>query len=230
MWGFFFVLAGVLLFGFNLGVLPLAYKSVVFSWAMLLTLFGLIHGFVYRHYCFGLIATAVGIFWLAVKLGLPHPEFGKIIIPLALIVIGVKVLFRKKKSSDSCCYMNSSKEEELPEEGRIAETCVFSGSKRVLRSQLFKGGEVNCVFGGSEIDLSATQLAVGTTNIEINCVFGGATLIVPASWTVRHKVHAIFGGFVDRSSIPVDHKDPDRILLITGSCVFGGAELRYSET
>ncbi len=229
VWGGLFVMAGFLLFGFNAGVLPIEFKRIVFSWATLLTIFGLVQLVFHRHFTLGILATTLGGYLLWIKMGFPHPNFGNIILPVILILIGMKVLVRHGRHGPICCGRVVRPSNVAPEEGRIDESAVFSGSKRIFRGQIFHGGEINCVFGGTEIDLTEADLPLGVTNLEINCVFGGVTLMVPEHWTVHHKVHALFGGFVDRSSIPHDQKDHQRILQISGSCVFGGGEVRYSK-
>lgn len=229
VWGGLFVLAGVLLLGFNTGMLPLEYKRIVFSWAMLLSVLGVVQLLIYRHVIFGALLTLFGGYLLWIKLGFPHPEVGKIILPFLLVFVGLKVLLRHgRRTGPMCCGKVIRPSESVLEEGRIEENAIFSGTKRVFRGQLFRGGEINCIFGGSEIDLTESQLAVGITNLEVNCVFGGVTITVPERWTVHHKVHALFGGFVDRSSMPHDQKDHERVLQITGSCIFGGGEIRYT--
>lgn len=228
VWGGLFVLAGFLLLGFNTGMLPVEYKRIVFSWAMFLSVFGLVQLLVYRHIAFGLLLSAMGGYLLWIKLGFPHPHLSNLILPVILVLIGFKVLFRHRRHTPRFCGKVIRPKEVVIEEGRIEENAIFSGTKRIFRGQVFRGGEVNCVFGGTEIDLTESQLPVGITNLEVNCVFGGVTLTVPERWTVHHKVHSLFGGFVDRSSMPHDQKDHERILEISGSCVFGGGEIRYT--
>ena len=79
-----------------------------------------------------------------------------------------------------------------------------------------------------ELDLSQARLEPGSTSLEVNCVFGGIVLTVPESWVVQLRTSCIAGDFVDRGHVPDDQKDATRVLLVRGSCVFGGGEIKYT--
>ena len=114
------------------------------------------------------------------------------------------------------------------EKGKISETNVFGGSRVVFENEEFKGGEINNVFGGSEIDLSAATLAEGENILEINCVFGGVKIIVPQGWNIKLRMDSVMGGFHDKRKAfgANDETNRSRILIIKGSAIFGGGELR----
>ena len=90
---------------------------------------------------------------------------------------------------------------------------------------VFKGGELNAVFGGLTLDLRRTNLAEGETHLEVNAVFGGITIFVPSEWLIETHLDTVFGGFQD-NRMPKEPLDPTRKLIIVGSCVFGGGEIR----
>ena len=86
---------------------------------------------------------------------------------------------------------------------------------------------MTAVFGGSELDLTKATLAPGRNELEVTCVFGGITVIVPDSWYVSIEVTPVLGGFSDsrkKSSLVVP--DSSSMLVITGTVVFGGGELK----
>ena len=89
----------------------------------------------------------------------------------------------------------------------------------------FKGGDMNAVFGGISLDLRRTNLPVGETRLEVNAVFGGITIFVPSDWYVETHLDSVFGGFKD-NRVPKEPLDTTKKLIIVGSCVFGGGELR----
>jgi predicted membrane protein len=235
VWGVCFILAGILLLGFNTGFLPLEYKQVVFSWPMLLVVAGVINLVCARHFMIGLILSALGLFLLSPRMGVVCPNIGNLILPAILVLVGGIVLFRRRccpHPSIRSCKRGCGDSPEVLEAnstmGRFEENNIFGGSKRKFQDVLFHGGEVNCIFGGSELDLSKARLDEGITHLEVNCVFGGIAIIVPSNWTVQIKVSSVFGDFVDRGRVPSEVADPSRILRITGNCVFGGGEIRYS--
>jgi predicted membrane protein len=111
-------------------------------------------------------------------------------------------------------------------EGFIHEENVFSGGKQRVMHQEFRGGHINCVFGGSEVDLTQATLAEGISELEVNTIFGGVTLIVPADWKIQLKMTSIMGGFADKRSYVKESPDPSRMLIIKGSTIFGGGEIK----
>ena len=75
------------------------------------------------------------------------------------------------------------------------------------------------------LDLRHTNLPVGETILEINAVFGGIAILVPSDWYIETHLDSVFGGFKD-SRDPQDPTDKTKKLVIVGSCVFGGGELK----
>ena len=78
--------------------------------------------------------------------------------------------------------------------------------------------------GGSEINLLLADIKHEVV-LEINNVFGGTKLIVPANWDVKNDVTAIFGGIEDKRSMNTTPPDPSKVLVIKGTCLFGGIEV-----
>jgi predicted membrane protein len=112
------------------------------------------------------------------------------------------------------------------EEGYIDEVNIFSGSKHRVVNQVFKGGKVTNIFGGTEIDLMSATIPEGRTELTIECIFGGVTLIVPADLKVVLNVTAVMGGFSDKRLVIKEPSDANRILVIRGSAIFGGGEIK----
>jgi hypothetical protein len=79
--------------------------------------------------------------------------------------------------------------------------------------------------GGSEIDLTQADFT-GTVKIDTTNIFGGTKLIVPPTWDVQSDVTAIFGGVDDKRQISGVNLDPKKILILDGTCMFGGIEIR----
>jgi predicted membrane protein len=101
---------------------------------------------------------------------------------------------------------------------------MFGGTKKNVISKDFKGGEVTCVFGGAEINLSQADIN-GKVVLEMHQVFGGTKLIVPPHWQVNHQETVAFmGGIEDRRPDTKD-TDPNKILILKGTSVFGGLDI-----
>lgn len=109
----------------------------------------------------------------------------------------------------------------------VNEVAIFGGVTRQFFSKDFKGGRVTAVFGGTELSFINADIK-GPVSMEVNNIFGGSKLVIPSSWTVKHNISAIFGGIEDkRQVIPGSGpSDPEKILFLHGTCLFGGLEIR----
>ncbi len=98
----------------------------------------------------------------------------------------------------------------------------LGGKKLSINYQDFKGGEVSCFMGGSEIHLEDAKIN-GEATIEFSVMMGGAQIYVPADWNVVNNITSIMGG-VEVSG--EDTKtDPNKTLILEGSALMGGVEI-----
>lgn len=107
---------------------------------------------------------------------------------------------------------------------KLDAAAIFGGVKKNIVSKNFLGGEAVSIFGGSEIDLSKSDIN-GTVKIDVTAILGGAKLIVPPNWTVRQEVAAIFGGVDDKREIHTLTTDPNKVLVLKGTAFMGGIEI-----
>jgi hypothetical protein len=111
-------------------------------------------------------------------------------------------------------------------EDYIDSTTIFGGTKKNIISKNFKGGEVISVFGGTELNLTQADIQHPIV-IDTTQIFGGTTLIVPAHWDVKSEVTAIMGGVDDKRPImPHSSYDPNKVLVIKGTTLFGGLNIK----
>ena len=235
--GLLFLTAGALLFAFNAGFLAPEYKCVVFSWQMLLAAIGFVMLFSRSSWIGGIIMMLIGGFFLLPKLQIERLEFltnnGWAI---ALIVVGILVMYCaifSKGCKAGVIVMTSDKKWRSKKcgsddsgSGYIDRNCVFSGGKEKMDIKNFKGGDINSVFGGIELDLSDAQLAEGVHHLELNSVFGGIVIYVPIEWNIEIKQTQFFGAFVDNRPKPAFQIDEKRMLIIEANAVFGGGEIK----
>jgi predicted membrane protein len=227
--GFFVILAGLLLLAFNFDILPYGWKHVFFSWQMLLIVIGAISIFGNDSKMPGLILMLIGGFFIIPEIFVMHISFTRLFWPLILIIIGVMILSKRRindRWKQKFEYKFGQTVSSPAEEGYINEENIFSGSKRRVTNQVFKGGKISNVFGGTEIDLTQATLAEGKTELIIECIFGGVTLIVPADWKVVLNISAVLGGFSDKRVVVKEPSDPNKVLIIRGSAIFGGGEIK----
>jgi predicted membrane protein len=156
-----------------------------------------------------------------------HISFIKLFWPLLLIGIGLMILFKRGYMDrwQSHRHMNINTSTTHYDEGYFNETNIFSGSKHKVVNQVFKGGKISNIFGGTEIDLTQATLAEGRSELIIECMFGGVTLIVPSDWKVVLNMSSIMGGFSDKR-MHIKESGDSRILIVKGTAIFGGGEIK----
>ncbi len=226
--GVIVIIAGILLLIEKTGFLPYEIHHVIFSWPMLLIAIGVVSFFSGESRTPGTILIVIGgVFLLSrifeVSFNVMHLGW-----PLILIVIGILILVKRSPGNlwpRRFPTMNNMNVSDLSD-GFIHEENIFSGGKQRVVHQVFRGGQINCIFGGSEVDLTQSTLAEGISELEINTIFGGVTLIVPADWKIQLKMTSIMGGFADKRSYVKESPDPSRMLVIKGSTIFGGGEIK----
>lgn len=229
IFGLLLITAGILLIGFNTGMLPEVYRHVIFSWPMILVAIGFMNIFSKESFFTGIILLLVGGFFLLPRL-LPLPEdFHHNFWPGLLIIIGILIIMRRTIFHNHLHkhFNNEATSELRNESGYIIVNNVFGGGKHKIPPTEFRGGKVSNIFGGTELDLSQATLAPGTNILEVNCIFGGASIIVPADWNVQVQVTSILGGFADKRSVINNAATAgDRELIIKGSAIFGGGDIK----
>jgi predicted membrane protein len=100
---------------------------------------------------------------------------------------------------------------------------VFSGIKKKILSKQFAGGDIVCIFGGSEINLTNADF-VSPITLELTQVFGGTKLVVPGNWEIRSEIAAIFGEVDDKRPQPVNAIS-EKTIILKGTVIFGGVEV-----
>jgi predicted membrane protein len=234
--GFFLILAGTLLLASKLGA-PL--PRWIFSWPVILIAVGLFLGI--RHNFrnpASLILIIIGGINLIDRM-YPELNFHNFIAPVIIILIGLVFVFRpagglfaNRKKWDEANIdaphksVQFTKGEKSNEEGDYIDSIsVFGGVKKIILSKNFKGGEITCFMGGAEINLSQADMQ-GPTALDVTQVFGGTKIIVPAHWYIKTEVITVFGGIEDKRPLVAANMDLNKLLIIRGTSVFGGIDIR----
>jgi hypothetical protein len=120
---------------------------------------------------------------------------------------------------------------EDPEANEIALTGIFGPLAYRSRATAFRGGTVDCWYGGGTIDLRGATLDPAGATLRVRAIFGGASIVVPADWNVSLAVIGLGGAGDGR---PAADRSPDKPRLeIRGFAIFGGfgvtSEIREEE-
>ncbi|MDN3658071.1 DUF5668 domain-containing protein [Ferruginibacter paludis] len=217
----------------------------LFSWPMILILVGIYSGVKHNFRNNGwIILVGVGGFFLVSDF-IPSLGLQPLFWPLVIIGVGILFILRPNKKSwvDFNADININKQTTsttdvygVPQSPVVAGSIdssdflnvrsVFSGVVKNIVSKNFQGGRISCVFGGAEIDLSQADIN-GTVILKLEAVFGGVKLVIPPHWSVQNDIEGVFHGIDDKRRFNPDATiNPGKILILKGSAVFGGVEIR----
>jgi hypothetical protein len=107
-----------------------------------------------------------------------------------------------------------------PEADEVALVAIFGPLAFTSRSQSFRGGTIDCWYGGGMIDLREARLAPEGAHLKVRAVFGGGQILVPDSWPVETHIVGLGGAGDTRSSSERTTEGPT--LTIEGQALFGG--------
>lgn len=226
--GVLLIIFGSLFLVDNFNLMPYDVSYYLFNLKGFLLLIGIVFLSTKENKTPGIVMVSIASFFilsdfLSYEFNFYWYETKKVFWPLLLIVIGLVILSRRK-GTQATSYRSGTNESNSD---YLNNTNVLGGGDVVINSQNFKGGKVTSIMGGGKYDFSQAALAEGIHEIDLLTMFGGASFIVPSDWTVRVEVTALFGGFSDKRKIHVDAShDPSKELVIKGTVLFGGGELK----
>ena len=87
-------------------------------------------------------------------------------------------------------------------------------------SRNFRGGRLECWYGGGVLDLRDATLAPEGATLQVRAVFGGGQILVPADWKVVSTVSGM-GGLQDIRDAKGYAADAPE-LVIEGTLIAGG--------
>lgn len=237
--GLILVAVGAVLLLRNIG---LVIPGWLFSWPMILILVGIYSGFKhnFRNNSW-LILIGVGGFFLVNEF-IPNLGLEPLFWPLVIIGAGVIFIVRPGKNNwlDFKKDIDQNQWKNVPGSGfqtlatdilidstdYLLVRSVFSGIVKKVVSKNFQGGHISCVFGGAEIDFSQADIN-GQIILKLEAVFGGIKLVVPPHWAIQNELDGVFHGVDDKRRFNPDATiNPGKVLILKGSAVFGGIEIK----
>ncbi|MFO7658428.1 MAG: DUF5668 domain-containing protein [Bacteroidales bacterium] len=219
--GVLVIIAGLALLLSNFDFFSYEIKRYIFRWEVLLMGIGLVSIISSEHKGFGVVLFVVGgLFFFKDIFGF-QIDFWKLFWSALLIIVGLSILFHNKTHHrHGKAFMSASADV-------LDEVTIMGGSEKIIHSQNFQGGKLTSIFGGQKLIFTKAKLASGQNALELFAIFGGFELILPDEWDVKVKITPIFGGFVDKRIVhPESGHNSDKELLIYGTVIFGGGEIK----
>jgi predicted membrane protein len=141
---------------------------------------------------------------------------GEFILPSVIIIIGVWLIFSKKKGTNTKVYSDST----------LDNFCLFSGSDIINDSSDFQGGNLGAAFGGIDVNLRDANI-IGTEPIMIDAfvAFGGIDIKVPMDWKVEIRGIPLFGGWSNKTKR--ENVNTNKVLIVKCLVLFGGLDVKH---
>ncbi len=198
----------------------------IFTWEFILIAIGVSIG-VRRGFrdMTAVIMIFIGLLFLARHEGFIPFSLSKFIWPVAIIVAGILIIVRPKRSFrwGGRIYTGMDTGENVDNDF-LDSVAIFWGARRNVLSKNFKKGEVVNIFGGTELNFTQADITE-TAVIDVVAIFGGVKIIVPPDWDVRINLVHIFGGTDDKRSVQPSLNNK-KVLMLTGTVIFGGVDVR----
>lgn len=166
-----------------------------------------------------LILVGLGLLLTLHKLG--QGDLGDLVGPMTVIATGVAiVMFSLKKRRGVPPELQRNP-------GFLHGTAILSGVKQRPLGAGFQGGEMTAIFGGFELDLRQVEMEGDSARLDFFILFGGGDIRIPEHWEVVNHATAIAGGVEDRTSHGMLQEQGKPRLILTGTTLFGGVEIKH---
>ena len=219
LWGIAFIVVGLILAGNAIGITNI---DIFFDgwWTLFIIVPCFIGLFNDSDKTGNVIGLVIGGTLLLACQGLLNFEMvWKLVVPVALVIIGVSIIFKDSihgKINSEISKINKSQKD-------IPSYCAtFSEQNANFENEEFKGADLTAVFGGVKYDLRQAIINSDTV-IKAESIFGGVEIYVPSNVKVKIKSTPIFGGVTDKS---VHNQESEHTIYINSTCIFGGVDIK----
>ena len=219
LWGIAFIVVGLILAGNAIGITNI---DIFFDgwWTLFIIVPCFIGLFNDSDKTGNVIGLVIGGALLLACQGLLNFEMvWKLVVPVALVIIGVSIIFKDSihgKINSEISKINKSQKD-------IPSYCAtFSEQNANFDNEEFKGADLTAVVGGVKCDLRQALINSDTV-IKAESIFGGVEIYVPSNVKVKIKSTPIFGGVTDKS---VHNQESEHTIYINSTCIFGGVDIK----
>ncbi|HEX9984832.1 MAG TPA: DUF5668 domain-containing protein [Thermoanaerobaculia bacterium] len=194
-------------------------ERITIWWPVVLILIGLVKLFDDRGgRGAGIILTLVGAVILLGNLDIVNWNVFELI-PLIIAGVGAKLVW------DALVRRRERTSADHDPGSTVSAFAMMAGIKRRNISTSFRGGDVNAIMGGVELDLREAKIPDGQEAVLDTFAFwGGIEITVPHNWRVVGQVMPLMGGFVDNTV----SGGSGPVLTVRGAAVMGAVEVKNS--
>ncbi len=219
LWGIILIIVGVLIAAKSFDLLDF---SLFFDgwWTLFIIVPCVIGLFTERDKLGNLIGIIIGIFLLLSCWDILSFSFlWKLIVPLVIVAIGIKMIFSGVFSGKT---EKIFKNLDINKSSANTSNAVFSGNELNFDGKEFNGANLNAIFGGVECDLRGAVIEQDCA-IKVSAIFGGVDIFVPTNVNVEVISNSLFGGVSNKTK---HNKESDITVYINCTCLFGGADIK----
>jgi predicted membrane protein len=217
----------------------------LFTWPVIVIVIGIFIGVKhrFRNSFAWIIPVVIGlVFLLKDEINLPE-AMQDITVPLLVILAGIVIMFNRRRYR-RCPYPQGQQFRQRRSDFRnthhrgrrarftenstedfIDVNSTFGNVVKKVVSKKFRGGNINCSFGGTELDLTQSDIQE-TVALNLSVTFGGVEIAIPSNWNVKNDISVIFGGVEDKRRQVNNAEDAPKTLILTGNITCGGLELK----
>ncbi len=228
LWGLVLLIIGVA-FALNVLDIELPFKIFFDGWWTLFIIIPCAIALVTEKDKFGsFIGILIGVgLLLAANDVITYGDFGKLIIPTLLILLGIYVIFRtfvkKQQTNGAANAVPPSSTSQTNGKKGTSYSAFFAGEDVHFQNEVFTGTNLTAIFGGVECDLRGA-LIEQDVSIEATTVFGGIDIFLPPNVRLVVDSTSIFGG-VDNTYLPSNDLSVPTV-TIHATCIFGGIDVK----
>jgi predicted membrane protein len=191
--------------------------NIMRFWPMILVVIGVFKLMSEHNRVGGVVLILIGAYFQLNHLGLINLSWNSFW-PLLLIVAGILMIFSRLD-------FNWGRSNAQAPSDVLNEFALFGGVERRVNVKDFRGGRVEAIFGGVEVDFRSSEIEGEEAVVEVEALFGGIELTIPDHWIVTYQGQSIFGGYSDETRQPAPDVMGNRAaktLILRGRALFGG--------
>jgi hypothetical protein len=222
VWSSILIGLGAMLLLRNFGLVHYKLPTHLISWRLIPLIIG-INAFLKGKNTEGIIATTIAVVFFVPDFLTPQEKqvYFKLW-PILLVAFGGLLLYKFYNPA----FDIPRKSNNSPDQAFISESNIMAGTNKKVFSKNFEGGQITCVMGGAQIDLTEADLAE-RAGLRVFILMGGLELRVPKEWNLLIDVLPIMGGVEDQiTKFPVSVVEKDKTFYLTGNVVMGGVEIK----